>query len=170
MLVFVLLLALLSTSPILAQSCNNATTRTAPDSRYLDNGDETVSDLQAGLMWMQCSVGLSGAGCASGTASTFTWNLALQQPRTLNSSGGFAGYSDWRLPNVNELETLVELACWSPSINMTFFPNTPGSYYWSSSPFTANLYLAWYVDFDYGKSSNYERIANYAVRLVRSGQ
>lgn len=152
------------------QSCNNAVTATAPDSRYQDNGDGTVSDLYTGLMWQRCSGGQSGSDCASGSANTFTWDLALQQPQTVNSGGGFAGYTDWRLPDSKELESLVEEACWSPAINVTFFPNTLNAWYWSSSPSADSSDYAWVVSFDNGNAYGSNRSSSFHVRLVRSGQ
>jgi len=106
--------------------CKSTVTQTAPDSRYTDNNDGTVTDLITGLMWKQCSEGQSTAStsCDTGLAATYTWQLALQQAETINSGGGFASYTDWRLPNRNELLSLVEFKCHSPAINTTFFPNT----------------------------------------------
>jgi len=157
-------------APVLAQTCPGAIIPTAPDNRYQDNADGTVTDLYTGLMWQQCSIGQSGSGCTSGTATDFTWNLALQQGDTLNSGGGFAGYTDWRLPNVKELESLTEDACYSPVINVTLFPNTVNLNYWSSSPYANLSNYAWYVNFGYGNSSLIYRSNGYYVRLVRSGQ
>lgn len=164
-----LLVTLLTTAPTLAQTCNNAVTTTAPDSRYQDHNDGTVNDLQTGLMWQQCSLGQSGNGCSTGNASSFTWDLALQQAEIVNGSGGFAGHSDWRLPNVRELESLLEEACVDPAINTTLFPNTWGNY-WSSSPKPYPYSKSWSVDFIEGISLSYPRDYLRKIRLVRSGQ
>ncbi|QEP44931.1 DUF1566 domain-containing protein [Ectothiorhodospiraceae bacterium BW-2] len=151
------LLLLLVIQNSVAQSCIDDITPTAPDSRYSANGDGTVTDLQTGLMWQQCAVGLSGSDCGSGSAASMTWDAALQRPQTLNSSGGFAGYSDWRLPNITELASLVEEACVSPAINETLFPNNGTSVYWSSSPYAFNSFNAWQLYFSYGDDVNDNR-------------
>ncbi len=165
---FSILLAMLLTAPTLAQPCNNAIAMTAPNNNYQNNNDGTVTDLQFGLMWLQCSLGQSGRGCARGTAIIFTWDFALQQSKNLNSLGGFAGYSDWRLPNRKELESLVEEACYSPAINLILFPNTQTSFYWSSSPNAEDSLKAWGINFNIGHSGSDHRYnANY-VRLVRT--
>ena len=166
------LLAMLSTA-LIAQTCRDGIIPTAPDSRFQNNGDGTVSDLQTGLMWQHCSVGQSGDDCETGAISNFTWDLALQYPASVNSSGGFAGHSDWRLPNRNELVSLVEEACVSPAINQTLFPNTPSAIFWTSSPYGGADSLSatnnWIVDFEFGRSNVFTfRDESYNVRLVRS--
>jgi hypothetical protein len=55
-------------------------------------------------MWKQCAEGLSGATCQTGSAQTFTWANALAHAE----ASTFANYTDWRLPNVKELSSLVE--------------------------------------------------------------
>lgn len=168
---------LLSAQPLFAQICKSSVTATAPDSRYTDNGDGTVTDSQTGLMWRQCSEGQStdSAACDTGVAATYTWQAALQQAQTVNGTG-FAGYSDWRLPNRNELASLIENSCYDPSINTTTFPNTVASSYWSASPDAGNSDSAWYVYFLYGLvygggvGSNGDKGNALHVRLVRGGQ
>ncbi|MBT4549899.1 MAG: DUF1566 domain-containing protein, partial [Gammaproteobacteria bacterium] len=117
-----------------AQSCNSAIPRSAPDSRYIDHGDRTVTDSETGLMWKQCSEGLSDSGCVSGAIETFNWQEAMARAESINSGAGFAGYTDWRVPDIKELASLVEIACYSPAINETLFPATPASGFWSASP------------------------------------
>ena len=84
---------------------------------------------------------------------------------------GFAGHTDWRLPNKNELESIVERRCWSPAINAGVFPNTPSSRFWSSSPDAYYTYLAWSVDFGRGDVGwGNKGVSARQVRLVRAGQ
>jgi len=128
------------------QYCRDDIPSTAPDSRFADNGNGTVSDAATGLIWKQCAEGLSGAGCVTGVAAAFNWQQALQRA----TDATFAGQTDWRLPNKNELESLVERRCYDPAINARFFPNTPSDWFWSSSPYTFELYNAWYVYFSNG--------------------
>lgn len=152
----------------LAQDCNNAVIPSAPDSRYQDNGDSTVTDIHTGLMWQQCSAGYNDIACIGGSISNHNWDQALQYPQTLNASGGFAGYTDWRLPNLNELASLLETACIQPAINALYFPRTSDSGYWSSSANAANDTDAWYIAFGLGFSDYMARNTGYHLRLVRS--
>ncbi|QEP44603.1 DUF1566 domain-containing protein [Ectothiorhodospiraceae bacterium BW-2] len=121
-------------------------------------------------MWKQCVEGLSDPDCATGGAENLTWDVALQRPVTLNAGGGFAGYTDWHLPNLKELLTLVENCRINPAINETIFPNTPSAFVWSASANAYNSGNAWYVDFNYGNSDNGNRANSFGVRLFRSGQ
>lgn len=148
-----------------AQTCPEGAPRVAPDSRYIDHGDGTVSDSRTGLMWKRCSEGQSGAGC-TGTASSQTWQQALGSA----STSSFAGHTDWRLPNVKELQSLVETGCRSPSINTTHFPNTESFFYWSSTTVLAGPTTAFAFAFDIGSGVDWSKSSAVHVRLVRAGQ
>jgi len=135
-----------------------------PDSRYTVNANGTVIDKDTGLMWKQCSEGLSGINCATGAITPFTWKAALAKGA---ETAAFAGYTDWRLPNVKELKSLAALNCVLPSINEIVFPATASSGYWSSSPYANNSSSAWRVNFSNGLVSFLNRGNTYYVRLVR---
>jgi len=62
-----------TSAAVWGQTCNPAFPATSPDSRFTDNGDGTVADLATGLTWKQCAEALSGAGCATGSPTAFTW-------------------------------------------------------------------------------------------------
>ncbi len=158
-----LFLCMMATSlAVAAQTCDCALT--APDSRYTVAADgATVLDQQPGLIWARCPLGMSWNGSVcTGTATPYTWQKAL----TTADTSILAGYTDWRLPNVRELTSLVETACVTPAINTRIFPNTADGF-WSSSPYVGSS-LAWVVDFGNG-SVSYNRVNSGAVRLVRGG-
>ena len=165
----IILCCIFSAATVLAD-CNSNMTASTSNSQLIDNGNGTITDLKTGLMWKQCLEGVSGSSCETGLPDTFTWQQALQQPGLVNNAGGFAGYTDWRLPNVKELVSLVEEQCYTPAINSDRFPNTPSSGVWSGSPYALYADSAWYVNFNYGDSGAYFRNSNYAGRWVRSGQ
>ncbi len=161
----VLLLAV-AMAPALAQTCRDDIPASAPDSRFTANGDGTVTDRATGLIWKQCAEGLSGADCLTGSATNFTWQQALQHAE----AAVFAGSSLWRLPNKKELASLVEQRCYAPAINSRFFPNTPSSWFWSSSPYAGYSYDAWVVYFANGDVYGSYKRSSDEVRLVRGGQ
>ncbi len=134
---------------------------------YTDNGDGTVTDTTTGLQWMRCAVGQtwSGSTC-TGTASTYNW----AQANALTGTVTYAGQSDWRLPNIRELQTIVDPARYNPAIDTAAFPNTPASYFWSASGVANYPDFARYVYFYYGYAGYYSKNNTYPVRLVRAGQ
>ena len=149
-----------------AQTCNPNIVRTAPDSRYelvMGSGGSEVLDKQTGLIWQRCSLGQTWNGTAcTGAASTHTWTEALAKAKAVGN-----GY---RLPNIRELKSLTEKACFEPAINSTFFPNTVSEGYWSASPSAGDSGDAWFVYFGYGPTSNNFTYDGYYVRAVRAGQ
>lgn len=149
-----------------AQICPPGNPRIAPDSRYTDNGNSTVTDNQTGLVWKQCSEGQAGAGC-SGVAQVLTWQSAI----SAGANSSFAGFNDWRVPNVKELESLIETGCYNPAINEVYFPNTSTFIYWTSSSVATNPSAAWHVLFVLGVNDTYNNKGDSArVRLVRGGR
>ena len=140
------------------------------DSRYTDHKDETVTDKKTTLMWKRCPEGLSGSGCLTGTAAKYTYKTAIERADA-SENKPFATYSDWRLPNIKELRSLVARDRYNPAINSTLFPNTPANFsFWSSSPYASYTGNAWILHFANGGSSYYGRDGSHYVRLVRGGQ
>lgn len=130
---------------------------------YTDNGNGTVSDNSTGLMWNKCSEGLSGSSCSIGTATTHTWPNAIN----LCEGSTHAGYTDWRLPNINELQSLANYGTHSPSINTTVFPNTVTSSFWTSTADASNPAYSWVVIFGVGNLYYYTKTSSQYVRCVR---
>ena len=155
-----LLTTLLAANVQAAQVCNDHI-QTSHPAGFTVNQDGTVTDNRTKLVWKQCLEGLSGADCATGTASTFTCDKALQHA---------ASQTGWRLPNIKELASIVELKCVDPAINLAVFPNAPSSDVLSGSSYASNSYYAWSVDFDGGNASDVNRNDGSHVRLVRGGQ
>ncbi len=83
---------------------------------------------------------------------------------------GLCGRNDWRMPHVKELESIAHFGVGNPSIDGTWFPNTPASFFWSGSPIAGGPSLAWSVNFNVGNAVNGNRSSAYQVRLVRAGQ
>jgi len=156
---------------VMAQSCHaDSMPESTPNTQYVVHGDGTITDVTTGLMWMQCSEGLSEIECVNGEVTLFSWDLALQVASDLNTSGGFANYTDWRLPNAAEMLSIVEEQCVIPAINESVFPATANAFYWTASPNANNAATSWFVDFNIGDSGNESRTSTNPVRLVRSIQ
>ncbi len=147
---------------------NPSLTVSKPDTMYVDNNDGTVTDNNTGLTWQKCPLGLSGVDCLSGSQLSFTWSAA-HSAANINTQ---SGYSDWRIPNKNELLSLVEYACWTPAINSSIFPigpialNASGDY-WTSTPSTVTPNAVWGISFEDGGVLPYRKDSLFFVRLVR---
>ena len=126
-----------------------------PDSAYIDNGNGTVTDIETGLMWQQEG----------------TMDLDWSEARSYCSGLSLAGYTDWQLPTLDELATLVDTS-WEPTINPTFFPGTAPYFYWSRSFCDLIIYFAGSMDmmavrFDWGGFKCYHKGVSHYVRAVR---
>ncbi len=162
-----------SFSIVSAQDCDDAIVETTPTEDFSIHGDGTVTHYNTGLMWKVCSEGQTwNAGACDGTITVHNWQQALQIPEVLNAVAGFAGYTDWRVPNIKELSTIVERKCQNPSINSTAFPSTPTTTmsYLSSSPYFGGVHSVWHVQFDRGDAYYSDRTFPQYIRLVRSVQ
>jgi hypothetical protein len=153
---------------------------------YVDNQDGTITDVTTGLMWEQ----KDRAGGLHDVDNTYVWSGDGTQETIwdwlddLNAerATGFAGHSDWRIPNAKELQSLVSYGRALPSIERVFATNctptcdvsrftcgcTAPSDYWSSSTSLVSPDLAWTVSFSEGavyfgfKTLDFDRVC--AVR------
>ena len=121
------------------------------DNRVLFSG--TVTDIATKLMWQQ------------GEGGKMNWESAISYCKGLS----LAGYNDWRLPNIDELKSIIDVKE-KPKTNKTHFPNVYSSGYWSSPTRVGGSSSAWYVDFDDGNVSYDFKSYSYYVRCVRGGQ
>jgi len=86
------------------------------------------------------------------------WQEALKYTEGLS----LAGYDDWRLPTTPELQTIVDFNRYNPAIDVTFFPGTVLSYYWSFYSSADSDLNAWCVHFYNGYVSLYYKTYGYA--------
>lgn len=105
------------------------------------------------------------------TPSTKNWTTSITNFEALE----YAGYTDWYLPNVKQLVSIVNYQNSSPSIDTTYFPNTKTFKYWTGTTFKLSTGSAWYVyfgsagmsDFGYVSTTSKSNSDQY-VRPVRS--
>jgi hypothetical protein len=161
---------------------------------YYDNGDGTITDNNTGLMWEKlCDEDPPGTTCPAehDVDTTYNWADAFGKIAALNAGTGFAGHTDWRLPNVKELQSIVNyennvaLAVSSAfdtgcvaSCNVTTCSCTAAFFYWSSSTFAGFPALAWIVGFNFGFVGFFGNVVDvvgdksgdsFFVRAVRGG-
>jgi cysteine-rich repeat protein len=146
---------------------------------YVDNGDGTITDTNTGLMWEKLSRDLE----IHDWDTTYTWDDAFAvKVLTLNQGVGFAGHTDWRMPNIKELISIVNYQKVTPAASAAFHTDcmdecistscscTQSAFYWSSSSSALNPDSAWLVDFNRGSlSTGLKSQAFFFVRAVRGG-
>ena len=103
------------------------------DNAFAKHGDGTVSDAATGLMWQQADDG-----------KTRDWPAALAYCQGL----GLAGHGDWRLPNVRELQSIVDYRRPAPALDPRYLrQRDPDGWFWSSTTHGDNIRMAAYVCF-----------------------
>ena len=138
--------------------------------QFKDNGDGTLTDNQSKLTWMRCSLGQvwSGTTCV-GKPGTYTWESAKVEACKLNEQGGYAGHSDWRVPQIPELAMIVERQCSNPRTNIALFPSTPANYFWTATE-PADPGNAYVLSFGDEGAKYKNRGESLSVRLVSGGK
>jgi len=121
--------------------------------RYLNNGNGTTTDLFTNLMWQQVPL-----------SDSLTWEQALSYSENLS----FAGYSDWRLPNIKELHSINDETLINPSVNQTFFNGVTVKKYWSSTTLPNQTTRAWYFDTQFGITTYDLKTRGFYVLCVRT--
>ncbi len=129
-----------------------ATTHAAP---FTDNGNGTLTDNVTGLIWQQAA-----------DDTTRTWQDALGYCNN-NPHPPLPG-RDWRLPNIKELESIVDDTRFSPAIDPVF-TGTALTAYWSATTYASTTSNAWQVDFNYGNVGSALKTDTAYVRCVHSG-
>jgi len=77
------------------------------------------------------------------------------------------GYSDWRLPNFNEIYTLVDRNISNPALN-PIFQNVPNGKYWSSTTVESNSDKGWVIDIEYANSEWLDKTTSAYIRCIRN--
>jgi len=163
-----ILIFVLMSEPLYAQQCDNSRTATSPDENFIMNSNGTVKDRLSGLLWMRCALGQQWRDqrCAFNHLG-YSFADARDAVSEINDAGGFAGYRDWRLPDMKELMTIVEQRCEDPAINNNAFPDTPVTGYWTSQRDPDYSDGAMLIHFLNGRYYMAHIDGTWAVRLVR---
>ena len=120
--------------------------RGGPAPSFTDNGDFTVTDNNTLLMWGRHTV----------VPTTMTWSTAATWCDNLS----LAGYNDWMMPTLTELQSILGAG--------TYFPLKQSFFYWTSTPYAENSNYAWGVNFDGSDASDFiDKTLSLYVRPVR---
>ncbi len=160
---FILIFACLSSSFQLSAAC------ISEKHQFENQHNGAVLDKSNNLMWMQCTYGTQRKdNTCEGIATRLDWNKAMFRVDSINSISKPAGYNDWRLPSVEELQTLVVSNCYDPTIDEIQFPNTDPSGYWSSTKELSTKSSAYLVFFLNGSTYSSNKETEWNIRLVRN--
>lgn len=127
---------------------------TATQPSYTDNADGTITDNITGLMWVKSPV-------AAGIGGAYNWENAITACEGLN----YAGYTDWRLPNIKELWSIAHYQSTNPSIAVIF--TSLSDYYWSGTTLSNDSTQAFSIDFSGGQCKLYAKSSSAYIRPLR---
>lgn len=144
---------------------------------FVDNNDGTITDTATGLMWEK----LSNDGTIHDKDTSYSWGNAFATKIATLNTEGFAGHTDWRLPNVFELQTLVNYGVDTPATYTDFKSACPASctvttcsctaadWYWTSTTYVANSPYKWAINFISGEVNQLGQSGSPShVRAVRT--
>jgi hypothetical protein len=135
-------------------------------SRFIDNGNGTVTDTKTGLIWVK--------NPHTDLSAVFKSEMNWKDAKAACEKLGFAGHKDWRLPTVAELFSIVDhtkdAEVNESAIDIAVFPDTKCSWYWSSTPIAWSSGFAWFVAFGSGLVVGYGKGHGGYVRPVRASK
>jgi hypothetical protein len=154
---------------------------------YTDNGDGTITDNNTGLVWEKKDKadGIQDPTNLHDVDNRYTWDNAFAVHVAGLNAMNFAGSDKWRVPNVKELQSIMNNENVDPAVSKglnTFNNNcTPGAtvlngsctaafFYWSSTSYANGPDNAWFVDFFDGFVSADSKSNGFHVRAVRGGE
>jgi hypothetical protein len=124
-------------------------------SHFTNNGNGTITDNLTNLIWQDTPY-----------TDTLTWEQALVFAESLS----FGGYTDWRLPNIKELQSINDVSIINPSITPTFFNNIGIKKFWSSTTLPNQTTRAWYLHSEFGITTYDDKTKRNSIICVRGNQ
>jgi len=123
----------------------------------LSLASDVLNDSTTGLTWQDNSAVEN---------TKMSWTEAISYCSDLS----LAGESDWRLPSIKELQSIVDVSRYKPAIQKGFKNVNTSDRYWSSSVYVSSTKYAWSVNFRNGSTDSYNKADEYYVRCVRGRQ
>jgi len=161
-----------------ADTGQDGDTRAGATLSYTDNGDGTITDNNTKLVWEK----KSADGGIHDVNAGYPWADAFAVHIDALNTASFAGHSDWRLPNVRELQSIVNYENFNPSVSSEFNNNctsgaptvltgscTTASQYWASSTSARAPAFGWAVIFNDGLVGEFSKAFVFRARAVRGG-
>jgi Protein of unknown function (DUF1566)/Secretion system C-terminal sorting domain len=136
------------------RAVRDITTPATIAAHFINNGNGTTTDKLTNLIWQQIPF-----------SDSLTWEQALVSAEALT----LAGFSDWRLPNIKELQSISEETFGNPSISPTYFSGVTTGHYWSSTSLPNQTTRAWYLDNLFGITTYEPKTSRLRFVCVRGG-
>lgn len=126
-----------------------------------------VEDNVTKLVWQGCVKSVEDDKCLTNPDTPMPEENEVQWKDALRACiiSNWGGRGDWRLPNRQELISLIDSTVNSPTINEEVFPDTPEKDFWSSTTVAADPTKAWYVSFGDGRVSSTPKTETNKMRL-----
>jgi hypothetical protein len=134
------------------RAVRDISTPTTIATRFIDNKNGTTTDQLTGLIWQQIPT------------DSMTWEQALITAENLVSGGS----SLWRMPNIKEIQSISEVSIYNPSISKTYFSGISTAFYWSSTSLANQSTRAWYLDTQFGITTQVLKTNKLRLLAVRS--
>jgi hypothetical protein len=122
---------------------------------FTDNGNGTITDNVTNLVWQKIHS---------------TDSLSWEQSLTYADTTTIGGYTDWRLPNIKELQSINDENLINPSVNNTFFSNVGVNKFWSSTSLPNQTTKAWYLSTQFGITTYDAKTVKHYIYCVRGDQ
>ncbi|OGX55015.1 MAG: hypothetical protein A2306_02540 [Omnitrophica WOR_2 bacterium RIFOXYB2_FULL_38_16] len=136
------------------------------DSSSWEDGYRTVLDNNTGLVWEIKSPKKSDVNYCE---NKYTWKKAKDAYIKDLNKKKYGGFSDWRLPNKDELRSIIDYSKTGPSVDIHYFPNCRSDFYWTSVPYNMQKPFIWGLFFGLGSGICYSPLSERYVRAVRGG-
>ena len=122
---------------------------------FTDNGNGTITDNVTNLLWQKIHS---------------TDSLSWEQSLTYADTATIGGYTDWRLPNIKELQSINDENLINPSVNNAFFSNVGVNKFWSSTSLPNQTTKAWYLSTQFGITTYDAKTIKHYIYCVRGDQ
>ena len=129
------------------------------NSRFTDNGDGTITDNEQKVVWVKDPQALGGV---------FSKTMMYAEAEKACKELSLAGKTDWRVPTVQELRSIVDYNRYDPAWDINVFAGKHDNWYWTSTPCAWDKDAAWCVTSRYGGVGDGIKNSRTYVRPVRS--
>lgn len=136
------------------------------DNSSWEDGYRCVLDNNTGLVW---EIKSPKKGDINYTADRYTWQKAGNAYIKALNKKKYGGFSDWRLPNKDELRSIIDYSRTGPALDPRYFPGYQSDFYWTSVPYNMQKPFVWGIFLGLGSGICYTPVSERSVVAVRGG-